>query len=115
MPADDALHHISITDHFKAWEQAGINLSGKLYEITFFVEGWYSSGKADIIQSDIAIGNKKGDIDGNGILEHKDARLLKAYLLGKSELPDNSLTADLNSDGILNAADLSLLKQKLLG
>lgn len=115
MPADDALHHISITDHFKAWEQAGINLSGKLYEITFFVEGWYSSGKADIIQSDIAIGNKKGDIDGNGILEHKDARLLKAYLLGESEFPDNRQRADLNSDGILNAADLSLLKQKLLG
>ncbi len=38
---------ITVTDHFKAWENAGWGI-GSLYEIALNVEGWESSGSANI-------------------------------------------------------------------
>ncbi len=48
-------HHISIDDHFAAWEKAGIDMSGGLYEVSFDVEGWKSSGEAVVRKNDIEI------------------------------------------------------------
>jgi peptidoglycan/xylan/chitin deacetylase (PgdA/CDA1 family) len=46
---------ISVTEHFKAWENMGMKM-GKLYEAALNVEGYQSSGYADVYQNDIKVG-----------------------------------------------------------
>ena len=56
---------ISISEHFKAWEAKGMKM-GKFYEVSLVVEGYQSSGKADVTKMDIAIGGQSsGAIDNN--------------------------------------------------
>ncbi len=38
---------IRVTDHFRAWEEAGLPV-GNIYEISFAAEGMYGSGRADV-------------------------------------------------------------------
>ena len=38
---------ITVSDHFKAWADAGWNI-GNLTEVALNVEGWESSGKANV-------------------------------------------------------------------
>ena len=40
--------HISISDHFKAWEKEGLDMSGYLEDINLLVDSWQSSGAIDI-------------------------------------------------------------------
>ncbi len=47
---------ISVTDHFKAWESMGMKM-GKMYEVSLVVEGYQSSGKADVTNMTINIGD----------------------------------------------------------
>jgi hypothetical protein len=54
----------SVTEHIKAWELMGMIL-GKIIELTFCVEGYESSGEAEIFKSeikfgDIIVGKKRG-------------------------------------------------------
>ena len=113
-PAAPCRHHISMDKHFEAWENAGIDMSGKISELAFFVEGCYSSGEATLSKNEIRLGSEPGDLSGDGMLDHEDAEMLQSYLINKAVGLENLQSADLNGDGILNAADLSLLKQKLL-
>jgi peptidoglycan/xylan/chitin deacetylase (PgdA/CDA1 family) len=48
---------ITVSDHFKAWENAGWNI-GNLTEVALNVEGWESSGKANV--SKLTIGEGSG-------------------------------------------------------
>lgn len=52
---------ISVTEHFKAWENMGMPM-GKMYETALNVEGYQSSGWADVYENTINIG-------GNGNFE----------------------------------------------
>lgn len=45
---------VSLTDHFRAWQAMGLEL-GKLYEVALTVEGYQSSGFAEIYQNEIII------------------------------------------------------------
>jgi hypothetical protein len=45
---------ISVNEHFMAWEQMGMPM-GKMYETAFTVEGYKSSGKADVTSMSIDI------------------------------------------------------------
>lgn len=59
---------ISVSDHFRAWEAHGMPM-GKMYEVALTVEGWQSSGWADVYQNDLIIGgsgNPGGGDPGNG-------------------------------------------------
>lgn len=47
---------ISVSEHFKAWESKGMKL-GKMYEVALTVEGYQSSGKADVTSMSINIGD----------------------------------------------------------
>ena len=47
---------VFLSDHFRAWRELGLEL-GKLYEIALTVEGYQSSGQADIYQNDIKYGS----------------------------------------------------------
>ena len=46
---------ISVTQHFNAWANKGMTL-GKMYEVALTVEGYQSSGSADVTSNTITIG-----------------------------------------------------------
>ena len=46
---------ITVSEHFKAWEECGIKLGG-LHEVALNVEGYMSSGSAKVIKNDLRIG-----------------------------------------------------------
>ena len=47
---------VSVSEHFKAWEAMGMKL-GKMYEVALCVEGYQSSGTADVHDFTLTIGN----------------------------------------------------------
>jgi len=53
---------ISVCQHFQAWERMGMKM-GKLYEAALNVEGYQSSGWADVYKNDIHVG---GSISSGG-------------------------------------------------
>ena len=46
---------ISVSDHFAAWEKAGLKL-GDLYDVTFNIEGFKSSGEATVNKAELTFG-----------------------------------------------------------
>ena len=46
---------ISVSQHFRAWENMGMKM-GKMYEVATTVEGYQSSGSADVYKNDIKVG-----------------------------------------------------------
>jgi hypothetical protein len=53
---------ITVSDHFKAWEAKGMKM-GKLYEVSMVVEGYQSSGKADMTKMDLTIGGNSNPVN----------------------------------------------------
>lgn len=51
--------HISITEHFKAWEKLGIKM-GELYDCKFFIETGGLSGEIDFQHATMWIGDEQG-------------------------------------------------------
>ncbi|WP_295094902.1 glycoside hydrolase family 11 protein [Ruminococcus sp.] len=47
---------ISVSDHFAAWEKAGLEL-GDLYDVTFNIEGYKSSGEATVNKAKLTFGD----------------------------------------------------------
>ncbi len=47
---------ITVSDHFKAWEAKGMKM-GKMYEVSMVVEGYQSSGKANMTKMTVEVGN----------------------------------------------------------
>ncbi|MBR1592052.1 MAG: glycoside hydrolase family 11 protein [Ruminococcus sp.] len=50
---------ITVSDHFKAWEQYNMQMGG-LHEVALNVEGWQSSGTANVTKNDLRIGDGSG-------------------------------------------------------
>ncbi|MCL2004358.1 MAG: glycoside hydrolase family 11 protein [Oscillospiraceae bacterium] len=48
---------ISLTEHFKAWEAMGLDMGGNLYEVALCIEGFHSSGSANIYNHILTIGD----------------------------------------------------------
>ncbi|TYQ12691.1 UNVERIFIED_CONTAM: endo-1,4-beta-xylanase [Acetivibrio alkalicellulosi] len=46
---------ISVSQHFAAWENRGMRM-GKMYEVALTIEGYQSSGRADVYSNTITIG-----------------------------------------------------------
>ena len=46
---------ISVSEHFKAWERMGMKM-GKIYETALTVEGYQSSGSANVYKNTISVG-----------------------------------------------------------
>ena len=55
---------ITVSDHFKAWQNKGMNL-GKLYEVTLNVEGYQSSGYANVSKNVITFGGSSSSNNNN--------------------------------------------------
>ena len=47
---------IRVSDHFAAWEKIGWDMKGALYEVALNVEGYQSSGKANVKKNEIIFG-----------------------------------------------------------
>ena len=39
---------ITVSNHFAAWEKAGMDMSGTMYEVSFNIEGYQSNGSANV-------------------------------------------------------------------
>jgi len=109
---------ISVSDHFKAWESRGMKM-GKMYEVSFVVEGYQSSGKADVTTMTINVGSGPQqpayDLNGDGSVNALDLAALRSHLLGITVLTGTNLVnADLNKDGQVDAIDYAALKKYLL-
>lgn len=56
---------ISVSEHFKAWERMGLRC-GKLYESALNIEGYQSSGYANVYKNNLTIGSSSsGNNSGN--------------------------------------------------
>lgn len=56
---------ISVSEHFQAWESLGMPM-GKMYEAALLIEGYRSSGTADILSNVLTMG---GDIPQTAVVE----------------------------------------------
>lgn len=52
---------ISVSEHFRQWERMGMQM-GKMYEVALTVEGYQSSGSANVYMNDIRIGSSQPPI-----------------------------------------------------
>ncbi len=113
---------ITVSDHFKAWEAKGMKM-GKMYEVSMVVEGYQSSGRANMtkmsINSDDPINPGKtiqlGDVDGSGTVDALDLAAYKQYLLSRNTTFTVPEAADTDQNGSMDALDFSRIKQHLLG
>lgn len=55
-----------------------------------------------------------GDVNKDGIVDEKNIKSLKEYLLGKVDTLPNAEVADMNRDGIISSIDLAILKYEVL-
>ncbi|MCL2019944.1 MAG: glycoside hydrolase family 11 protein [Oscillospiraceae bacterium] len=49
---------ISVHEHFKAWEELGMDMSGVLYEVMLCIEGYNTSGNGSVTSHVITIGDE---------------------------------------------------------
>ncbi len=56
---------ISVSQHFKAWESKGMKM-GNMYEVALVVEGYQSSGKADVNRMSLNVGGSGTDTGNSG-------------------------------------------------
>ncbi len=52
---------ISVSKHFEAWEKAGLDMSGKMFEVALNIEGYQSNGSAVVNKNGLVIGEGNGD------------------------------------------------------
>ncbi len=52
---------ISVSKHFEAWEKAGLDMSGTMYEVALNIEGYQSNGSANVKKNGLVIGEGDGD------------------------------------------------------
>jgi len=104
---------ITVSDHFKAWEAKGMKM-GKLYEVSMVVEGYQSSGKADMTKMNITMGGSTPSVPPS----NTPTRLPVNTPTNRPSNPPTYAPAgdcgDCNSDGLVNSTDYSALKQHIL-
>lgn len=52
---------ISVSKHFEAWEKAGLDMSGTMYEVALNIEGYQSNGSANVKKNGLVMGEGDGD------------------------------------------------------
>ena len=116
---------VSVYKHFDAWEDAGLDMSGTLGEVSLYIYGSMSDGSAIVKSVSFPIYNEpeeqtsaeqRGDTNGDGVIDVFDLASLRRGILsimsGTGSSPSNS---DVNGDGAVNVADLVCLQRYLLG
>ncbi len=83
---------ISVSDHFKAWESKGMKM-GKMYEVSMVVEGYQSSGRANMTKMVISTGDTEDPEDPEDPEQPVDERSAFSAI-------DSSTYNDTNSSSI---------------
>jgi len=127
---------ISVTQHFNAWANKGMNL-GKFHECSLAVEGYQSSGNANMTSMSFGSGPtstptptptptrtatatptqnvRKGDVNSDGSVTVIDALMIAQYSIGLNPANFNSAAADVNCDGNRNVVDALMVAQYYIG
>jgi len=63
---------ITLHEHFKAWEEFGMDMSGTLYEVALCVEGYKSSGYGHVYSHVLTIGDNTYGSSGKSPLDETD-------------------------------------------
>jgi len=87
---------VSVSQHFNAWESRGMQL-GKLYEVALCVEGYQSSGSADVYSNTISIGGGSGSTGTK--VECEDMTISGPYA-GKISSPFSGVALYANNDSV---------------
>lgn len=123
---------VNVTKHLKEWKNLGLNVGSELYEITFNVEGYRSSGYANVKYNYITIGDElintgelplkkpdmnksKGDINSDNIVDIYDLILMRKMFSENVSKRTSDLSCDIDGNGNLAVNDLVLLSSYLLG
>ena len=127
---------ISVSEHFKQWEAKGMTM-GKLYEVSMVVEGYQSSGQANMTKMELVLDSdspsptptnkpttppsnpgsgKLGDVNLDGYVNSTDYSAVKKHILGITVLTGQALAnADVNKSGRVDSTDYALIKRYILG
>jgi endo-1,4-beta-xylanase len=92
---------ISVSEHFKAWENLGMQM-GNMYEVALTVEGYQSSGYADVYSNTLTIGGNSGGDGGDGSptrVEAEDMTKSGQYT-GNISSPFNGVALYANNDSV---------------
>ncbi len=94
---------ISVSDHFKAWESRGMKM-GKMFEVAFTVEGYQSSGKANVHTMSIDI-NGQGNDDDDDDDDDRDYGIRSAYDVIEAEEYNTKSSSTIETIGTGNAGE----------
>ena len=70
---------INISDHFNKWEELGMDM-GKMYEVSFVVEGYQSSGSFEFTDLKVIVNNNPVRVKGVAIVPTNIKNLSKSQL-----------------------------------
>lgn len=97
---------ISVSDHFTAWESKGMKM-GKMYEVAFTIEGYQSSGKADVHTMSIEI---NGDHDDDPDDPEVDYGIRSAFKTIEAEEFNTSSSSTLETIGTGNGDGIGYIE-----
>ena len=87
---------ISVSEHFNAWESRGMKM-GKMYEVAFTIEGYQSSGKANVHTMSLVVGGDSGGGD-----DEVDYGVRSAFETIEAEEFNSTTSSTLETIGIAN-------------
>lgn len=103
--------HVSVSEHFKKWEEAGITLGG-LYDCSFLCEAGGGSGSIEYTYATMrwkgqpGHGIVLGDVNNDDVITMADANAVVNYFLASDKPADFNVDAgDVNGDGDVTMAD----------
>ena len=103
--------HVSVSEHFKKWEDAGITLGG-LYECSFLCEAGGGAGSIEYTYATMrwkgqpGHGIVLGDVNNDDVITMADANAVVNYFLASDKPADFNVDAgDVNCDGDVTMAD----------
>lgn len=103
--------HVSVSEHFKKWEEFGIKL-GSLYECSFLCETGGGAGSIEYTYATMrwkgqpGHGIVLGDVNNDDVITMADANAVVNYFLATDKPADFNVDAgDVNCDGDVTMAD----------
>ncbi|MNJ45731.1 Bifunctional xylanase/deacetylase precursor [compost metagenome] len=89
---------ISVSEHFKAWEKLGMTM-GKMYEVALTVEGYQSSGSANVYSNTLTIGGS-GTNPSTGTKVEAESMTKSGQYTGNISSPFNGVALYANNDSV---------------
>lgn len=101
-----------ISEDAEIYKDLSVNVSCGYGDIYGNTEDWTVETENGIIK---VLDYIPGDIFEDKVINTKDIRLLRQYLVQSNDRPINEAAADVNDDGVINGRDTRLIRQYLAG